>query len=151
MDTNPPDTDHWWYIAAEEDTPDGWEFFRQPGAIKMVDGKWVPNPKAENIDNLAEGSGYYMTRVPGKKKDYVKVYYSAEYGFVQDGKPVHPEYVDSTHCAETNLYPLSGIPIIVGLDFGLTPAAATYLDSSGAAGSVVKNLISRIRWARQNC
>lgn len=31
MDTNPPDDDHWWYRLAEEEKPEGWAFFRQPG------------------------------------------------------------------------------------------------------------------------
>ncbi|MFA5054017.1 MAG: phage terminase large subunit, partial [Parcubacteria group bacterium] len=36
MDTNPPDTDHWWYRFAEQEKPKGWKFFRQPGALKPV-------------------------------------------------------------------------------------------------------------------
>ena len=125
MDTNPPDTDHWWYQAAEEDTPHGWEFFRQPGALLEIgENKYVINPEAENLHNLSEGENYYLDRVPGKKQDYIRVYYCAQYGFVQDGKPVHPEYVDSTHCTEHPLHPVQSQPIVIGLDFGLTPAAA---------------------------
>lgn len=33
MDTNSCDDDHWWYKAAEEDKPEGWEFFNQPAAL----------------------------------------------------------------------------------------------------------------------
>ena len=124
MDTNPPDNDHWWYDCAEIDTPVGWEFFRQPGAVRLIDGKWFGNPAAENVDNLEEGIDYYLTRIHGKKLSYVKVYYGGNYGYVQDGKPVHPEYVDGTHCAATILHPVPSRLITVGLDFGLTPAAA---------------------------
>ena len=91
MDTNPPDTDHWWYVLAEEEHPVGWEFFKQSGAIMKVEDQWVAHPNAENVNNLAEGIRYYTDRIPGKSKAYVKVYYAGEYGYVQEGRPVHPE------------------------------------------------------------
>ena len=111
MDTNPPDTDHWWYRLAEVDRPDGFEFFAQPSGR---------SPEAENRENLPDG--YYERQIAGKDQDWVKVYVDAEYGFVREGKPVFPEYVDSLHCREFDLVP--GVPIVVGIDFGLTPAAA---------------------------
>jgi hypothetical protein len=127
MDTNPPDEDHWWYKLAEVESPAGrlpdWDFFTQPGGLIEQDNEFKPNPKAENIQNLNEKYDYYLKRLQGKSKDYVRVYYCGQYGFVQDGKPVHPEYVDSLHCASEVLKPIPGIPIIIGLDFGLTPAA----------------------------
>lgn len=110
MDTNPPDSDHWWYKLAEEQRPDGFAFHRQPGGR---------TPEAENLDNLPPG--YYTRAVAGKDADWIKVYVDGEYGFVRDGKPVYPEYVDSTHCRAFELNPKLGI--YVGLDFGLTPAA----------------------------
>ena len=33
MDTNACEDDHWWYKAAEEKTPEGWKFFKQPSAL----------------------------------------------------------------------------------------------------------------------
>src|SRR5574343_676729 len=33
MDTNPPDTDHWWYRLAEEMHPVGFDFFAQPSGL----------------------------------------------------------------------------------------------------------------------
>lgn len=138
MDTNPPDSDHWYYAMAERDTSTElglelvesmdeaeaslrakgllrddqrlYEFFRQPGGR---------SPKAENIANLREG--YYDFLCAGKAADFVKVYVEGEYGFVRDGKPVYPEYVDSLHCKPFEI--TRGVPIRVGLDFGLTPAA----------------------------
>lgn len=129
MSTNPPDTDHWWYRLAEETRPDGFEFFRQPGGL---------SPFAENInwlnqteetlalpldhpDRLARGRIYYERQVAGKDPDWVKVYVDGDYGFVMDGKPVYPEYRDNVHCAEFELSPK--VPLQVGFDFGLTPAA----------------------------
>lgn len=121
MDTNPPDDDHWWYRLAEVDRPGGWEFFKQPGGLLEKDGSFIANPKAENIENLEPG--YYLTRMAGKAPDYIRVYYCNQYGFIKEGKPVYPEYVDTVHCASEVLEPVKGLPIWVGIDFGLTPAA----------------------------
>jgi len=121
MDTNPPDEDHWWYRLSEEQRPDNWEFWTQPGGLIEKEGKFLPNPEAENIQNLPKD--YYVVRLGGKDPAYVKVYYCAQYGFVVDGKPVHPDYVDAVHCSKEILKPMKGVPIGVGIDFGLTPAA----------------------------
>lgn len=110
MSTNPPDTDHWYYRIAEEDRPEGWEFFRQPGGL---------SPFAENKDHLPPD--YYERQIAGKDPEWIKVYVDGDYGFVLDGKPVYPEYRDSVHCAEFELNPK--VPMRVGFDFGLTPAA----------------------------
>jgi hypothetical protein len=123
MDTNSMDEDHWWYKLAEEDKPEGWRFFNQPGGLMRDGERFIPNPKAENIQNLKGGYDYYLRGMQGQKRDHVLIYYCNEYGFVQEGKPVHPEYIDSVHCSNENLEPVPNQPIVVGIDFGLTPAA----------------------------
>lgn len=138
LDTNPPDTDHWWYALAEHDTtteknrmlqeqmqeieaklremgelaPDQplFEWFAQPGG---------EDPKAENIDHLP--AGYYLKAKAGKDQDFIKVYVNGDYGFVMDGKPVYPDYRDNVHCKLFELTPRLSLDI--GIDFGLTPAA----------------------------
>ncbi|MFZ1975794.1 MAG: hypothetical protein WAU89_23330 [Candidatus Acidiferrales bacterium] len=133
MDTNPPDTDHWWAKWADFPDPqtvtdnleleaklraDGAfrpdqklsEFFSQPGGL---------SPLAENIKNLP--NGYYERTKAGKRPEWVKVYIDGEYGFVIDGRPVYPEYRDNFHCKDFQLN--RNLPIWVGIDFGLTPAA----------------------------
>lgn len=124
-DTNAPDNDHWYYKLAEEDKPDGWEFYRQPGGL-IEDGidsngrkKWKANPLAENINNLPDG--YYVRGMAGKSDDWIAVNLGNLYGFVSDGKPVYPEYIDAVHCREFELIP--GLPLYMGVDFGRTPAA----------------------------
>lgn len=124
-DTNAPDNDHWYYKLAEEEKPDGWEFWRQPGGV-IEDGidhngrkKWKANPLAENINNLPDG--YYTRGVAGKSDDWISVNLANLYGFVSDGKPVYPEYIDAVHCREFDLIP--GLPLYMGVDFGRTPAA----------------------------
>lgn len=111
MDTNPPDDDHWWYTMAEEDTPEDFEFFSQPGGR---------DENAENRENLP--SDYYEKAVQGKGADWIAVYVDGKYGYIQDGKPVYPDYNDNLHCQEFDVPEKATIHI--GIDFGLTPAAA---------------------------
>jgi hypothetical protein len=133
LDTNPPDTDHWWYRLAEDPTPEDvdatlelerqlreigglrqdqrlYEFRAQPGG---------EDPKAENIKNLPPG--YYLKAKANKKPEWVRVYVDGQYGFVLDGRPVYSEYRDNIHCREFSANPR--IPLDIGMDFGLTPAA----------------------------
>ena len=90
-----------------------------------IEARFVPDPRAENINNLHEGHDYYLKRLGGKTKDYVKVYYCGEYGFAMDGVPVVPEYADHLHCAKEDLVPVKNLTVYVGLDFGLTPAKSS--------------------------
>jgi len=139
MDTNSPDTEHWW--AKLSDFPDDellqqtleieaelramgalaptqkiMEFFTQPSA-EGQDGK--QNPDAENLDHLPPG--YYVKAKVGKSQDWIKVYVRNEYGFVMDGKPVYPEYRDNLHVMACAFQP--NLELHIGMDFGLTPAA----------------------------
>ena len=126
LDTNPPDDDHWYYKIAEEDRPEGWEFFNQPGGLlRKTDGENVwyePNPEAENIFNLPGGYEYYLRQVAGKSDDWIKVFLMGQYGTTADGKPVYPEYSDKIHVADEELEPNRFLPVYLGWDFGLTPS-----------------------------
>ena len=127
LDTNPPDDDSWLYKLAEvqrhEDQvlQNTWDFFKQPGGLVEIGGKFISNPLAENLQNLPKD--YYVTRQAGKSLDHIRVYYCNQYGFVVDGKAIYPEYADAIHCSTHDLSPIRGLDIYVGLDFGLTPAA----------------------------
>lgn len=130
MDTNPPDDEHWYYKLAEEDRPDGYKFFRQAGGLYQVNdkkspehGKFKPHPAAENIKNLRDGYGYYARQIAGKGDDYIKVFVLGDYGTTLHGKPVYPEFNEKIHVAEKKLQVMHGIPVVIGFDFGLTPAA----------------------------
>ncbi len=119
-DTNAPDEDHWYYKLAEEENLKDWKFFRQPGGVYRDGEEWKLNEAAENLGNLVPG--YYWRGMQGKDDDWIKVNLANEYGFVSDGKPVHPRYVDSVHCQDLDFKPMKGQPIVLGLDFGRTPA-----------------------------
>lgn len=123
MDTNPPDDIHWWYRLAEEEKPLGFEFWHQPPAmLKRADGSYEPNPDAENTENLDGGIDYYARQIPGKRDEWIKVYILGQYGTVLEGRVVFPEYSDAAHCAEDFIEPLRGLPLILGWDYGRTPA-----------------------------
>ena len=121
-DTNAPDDDHWYYGMAEETKPEGWVFHRQPGGVLKVGDDWVPNMEAENLGNLP--IGYYIRGMQGKEDDWISVMLANEYGFVAEGKPVHPRYIDSVHCLDLDFTPDNSVEIILGFDFGRTPACA---------------------------
>ncbi len=112
MDTNPPDTDHWWYVNFEEEKPDEWRVFHQPAAL---------GGRGENLENLPEK--YYQRLSAGKTKVWKDVYVGGQYGFITTGRPIYPEYSDETHTANRILEVIPGVDIYIGLDFGLTPAA----------------------------
>lgn len=129
-DTNPADTESWWYKYAEGDVPTGWEFFRQPSGLSpdAENLQWL-NQTAESIvlpennpERRARGRRYYEDFSQGKDPDFVKVYVHGEYGFVTEGQPVYPNYRDSTHCAPQKFDAVPGLPLLLGADFGLTPA-----------------------------
>jgi len=112
MDTNPPDSDHWWYRIFEEMQPKGFKLFKQPSGRAIA---------AENVENLP--SGYYERLAAGKDSEWSKVYVDGEYGFISEGRPVFPEFKDHMHVSQQNLDAIDGRTIVVGIDFGLTPAA----------------------------
>lgn len=142
MDTNAMTESHWWYIAKEKKQldPKIWRFFRQPGGLVERDGAFFNNPRAENLSHIEPG--YYQTRMEGKSPDYTRVYYCCEYGFTVDGRPVHPDYVDSVHCPGEDFKPVAGLPIIIGLDFGHTPAAAFLQRQANGSWICFNELIS---------
>lgn len=110
MDTNPPDDESWWYKKFEEERPEGWALFKQPPG----DG-----PHAENLANLPDG---YYERMRSMDRMSYQVYVQGQYGFLRDGKPCYPDYVDDIHCREFE--PNFRNKIYGGWDFGLTPAFA---------------------------
>lgn len=123
MDTNPPNTRSDFYKTFELKKPDGWRIFKQPGGLMRQGSAWVPNPRAENVQNLEQGMMYYLRMIEGKDDEWIKVYAGGEYGSVFDGRPVYELYYrDSTHRSPFPLGWFRGVPMVYGVDFGLTPA-----------------------------
>lgn len=156
MDTNPPDDDSWYYKLAEEDTPEIFKFFKQPGGlIQDKDTKsknylnYIPNPTAENIENHSLGYQYYLNQVYGKTEDFIKVFLLGQYGTTMDGKPVYAEWSEKFHYATQELSPTQGMPILLSFDFGLTPACAFLQMNSKGQLLILKELVSEDMGIRQ--
>lgn len=157
MDTNPPDTDHWWYQLAEEGclkksqnkplartmTAEIFDFFRGPAPLILEeDGTYTPNPDAENIAFLPGGYQYYLDMIAGNTEDHINVQVLGNYGVLMDGKPVYPKYNDRLHCAEKHFGAIPGFDICLGWDFGLTPACIIGQQTETGQVRIITELIS---------
>ena len=117
MDTNPCDTEHWLYKLFVERLPNDpelqnyYDYFHQPSGR---------SPQAENLAHLPPN--YYQNLIVGKDPDWIRVYVDGQYGYVREGKVIYTNYLDSVHCSPEPLEPWKGIPLVLGWDFGLTPA-----------------------------
>ncbi len=147
MDTNPPDDDHWWYKLAEVHKPKGHVFWQQPPALLQVGDDYEPNPDAENVQHQPLGHEYWLRQVYGKNRDWINVYVMGSYGAVMDGKPVWPEYNDNVHCKPVELY--RGLPLLLGWDFGLTPAVVICQISPRGQFRILDELVATDMGIRQ--
>lgn len=112
VDTNACDSDHWFYNLFEEELPDNFSIFHQPSGL---------SPEAENIENLP--LDYYKNMLSGKSKEWINVYVHGKYGFIMEGMPIFPEFIQDIHVLERNIEVNKNYQLYVGLDFGRTPAA----------------------------
>jgi hypothetical protein len=142
-ETNAPMEDHWSAIMSgqqqmpeglSEDEkrrlvcPAGWEFFVQPPGLiekRSPDGKVIgyeQNPLAENQSNLNDPR-YYENAVGIKSDEEIRTELMNKPGRVRSGRPVWGAFRDDRHVARAELEAMPGHPIIVGQDFGRTPAS----------------------------
>lgn len=146
MDTNPPAVGTFWHKLFETDELDGnlaafeekfgrevKELFRQPSGM---------SPEAENRENLPDGY-YELLVASGRDEDWINVHVHGEYGVRRDGLPVYPQFNARVHVAETPLQYLKHKPLTIGIDFGLTPAAAILQQNAIGQWMVLAELVSR--------
>ena len=160
MDTNSPPEDHWWgimsgevpppeYMTQEEIDlmvkPRHWEFYSQPPAL-LEDfderGRRVGfhiNPERENQKGVRDS--YYLDMVPGKTLAFINVYLLNKYQSLFDGKPVYPTFRRVAHVAPLPLL-AADTEIIVGVDFGRTPAAIFTQCLAGGRWVVIHELVA---------
>ena len=144
LDTNAPADDHWIPIMRgdvpvpaglsdeqrkELERPEGWEFWNQPGGLLEVTDdagnhvRFEVNPKAENTRWLDGGPNFYLDAAKGQTIHDVRITLCNKLGRSRVGKPVFPMFRPDLHVAKQPLRAVEGHPILVGVDFGLTPAA----------------------------
>ena len=171
-DTNAPEEDHWWHIMAGDvpipdhigreqalmlQRPHNWSFYVQPsGMIEDRDEDnavrgYHKNDKAENVNNLTPE--YYSNIINGKTKSWIDVYVMNRLGTVEEGKPVYSDFNEGIHVAKEPIKIPDSAQIIVGLDFGLTPAAAFCMRLPRGRWAIVHELVCQdmgaIRFAEQ--
>lgn len=126
-ETNPPAEGSDWYKLFEhlpqEDGDESsvveCETFVQPCP---VNDDFTLRPDAENVENLKPD--YYQNLAKGATSDYIRVFIKGEYGRNRKGQPVYIDSFDrKLHVAPTRIVPDAAAPLLIGLDFGLTPAA----------------------------
>jgi len=131
MDTNPPDDESWWYDMFEENPTDGVQVFKQPSGRGQ---------DAENTKYLPES--YYENLMEGSDPDFIQVYVDGQYGYVREGKPIYPEYVDEIHCQDFHVKVRPGDTIYRGWDFGLTPSCVFSRLTPNGRWEVIDELVS---------
>lgn len=115
MDTNPPSRDSWLFEKFEEEKPEGWEAFKQPGGL---------SEHAENRENLP--ATYYEDMMNGATEDWINVHVHGEYGRSILGRPVYERaFKRDYHVAASTLRAIhsQAHTLLIGMDFGRTPAA----------------------------
>lgn len=111
-ESNPPDEDSEWYNKLELDTPPNWSVFRQPGGL---------SENAENVENLPDN--YYQTLAANNSPDWVDVHVHAKYGKSLSGQAVfRRSFKPDFHVTYDELKPIESMPLMIGQDFGRTPA-----------------------------
>jgi len=120
-DTNPPEIDSYWFKVFEgapidEDDPDSvvvCDAFQQPSGL---------SPDAENIENLHPS--YYQDLAKGETKEWVDTYVHGMYSPSLSGTPVYRKtFKMDKHISSVTLEVNGMLPVIIGMDFGRTPAA----------------------------
>jgi hypothetical protein len=142
LDNNAPPTYNHWIRLMRGDTaipadmpkdqamayikPDDWKFYKQPPAVLEVKDdqgnllKYKVNPKAENLQWM--GKKAYIGSIAGKSRDQIDRDYRNVTRPSRSGTPRYPQFDRDYHVAKQTLTPNDNLPLILGVDFGMTPA-----------------------------
>jgi hypothetical protein len=154
-DCNAPVLESWLYEDIFLATPEelhakGIALFRQPGGL---------DAGAENLHNLgqtrdtlglppthpdrqAAGRAYYQRQAAILEDWLVRRMVHNIPGFSRAGKPVYPEFNDLVHVAGADLPGASGLPLIVGLDAGGSPAGTFCQRMPNGAWHILDELVT---------
>lgn len=145
MDTNPTDTSNWWY-KRERECPEGWEFFIQPPALlerrdpETGDVRYENNEgqdpavgPAENVEHQNLGFKYWRNQL-GLSQDSINRFVLNRWVTRKAGKPVYPEWMQDVHLSKKPLEFSTGLPVVMGQDFGRTPC--TVIAQVGLDGQI---------------
>lgn len=119
------------------------EFFKQPPALIPPAGypnshdpnaEWLPNPLAENIENLAQGYGYYYAMLADPDPGKIQSYVCGDFADVKHGKVVFPEFHRDVHTFDAKAVDTTQLrEYYLAFDFGRTPVCIVgYLSPDGS-------------------
>jgi len=131
IESNPSDQAHWLYRQALEQKTEGWQIFEQPSGLAA---------NAENLENLP--TGYYESLIAGRPLSWVDCFVHGKWVFHSSDLAVFPEWINSRHVSARPLAPVPGAQVIVGLDFGLTPAAAFIQRGPSGQYQVISEIVT---------
>lgn len=114
--SNPDTEDNWWFEYLHEDLPANATYHVQPSGFSQ---------KAENIENLPGGTGYYLNQAIGKTKAWIKQFIDAEWGYSAAGKPVVEAFSPALHL-KRGLQFDPHQKLVAGFDPGLGGSAFTF-------------------------
>lgn len=120
-DCNAPSVTEYVYRDFFENAKPGHVLFRQPGGLE---------PEAENIQ--AVGRAYYQNSVNNNahRPWWIKRMVKNQPGYTRSNQPGWPEWDDDRNLARATIPAIKELPVIVGIDGGLT-ARATYMQERG--------------------
>ncbi len=114
-ESNPPDEDSEWYTKLEIERPPTWKLFKQPGGM---------DPQAENKEPGRLPPSYYEDLIASNNPDWVDVHVHAKYGKSLSGQAVfRASFKPDFHVTYKDIKPIPSLPLMIGQDFGRTPAS----------------------------
>jgi hypothetical protein len=101
-------------------------FIQPPGLLEQVDAdgetqSYVINPGADNLKWLP--AGYYENMIAGKSRSWIRRNCCNKPASAEKGTPVWANFREHVHVARSVLAPIEGHGLMIGVDFGRTPAA----------------------------
>lgn len=141
--TNPPDMDTFWEKILT-DPPDNMHVTVQPSGLSQ---------EADWVQYLPDG--YYENLCEGKSEDWIDVYVHGDFGKSLSGQPVFRAFDRDVHVSKQtlNYIKLSTHPLIIGMDFGLTPACTiNQIDMQGRLltfADLVSDGMGTLRFCRE--
>ncbi len=112
-DFNAPNTSNWTYEKFFRNPSDGTQIYVQPSGL---------SPQAENPVLRKLKPDYYSQLAADMEDWQVKRFIENKVGFSRNGQPVYTEFARDRHVSEAGLVPWKGVPILLGVDQGLTAA-----------------------------
>ena len=130
-DTNMPSEGSPWHTFMEVNTPPDWQIFIQPSGMSEYaeNLEWLtqtPDTLKLPVDDeirRAQGRKYYERFIRSNSADWCKRYVHAQFGDDPSGTAVFRESFKSGWHVVDDIEPVSGWPLLVGLDFGRDPCA----------------------------